>query len=454
MNSSTRASEGRTEGLEQDADEECLDAFLALAMQRATEALGDGCRIWATTGSDRFELIAVDHRDHTVRDAAAREMGMALRWPSGGWLAHAIDSGCAVRAPLRDRDAREAVGVANDDTAGDALIAAFPSGKHVVVATRDRLNGHYSERDRTELGRIVGAAAMDVAPESHRRADPRHDVNDLLDSGSTAVWLVDERGVTTYVNRAGAELVGLPPSLIVGAPISEFVGIDELELVPRLGPNEHYERSLLRSDGSCLSTAIAARQLLRSDGRSGGVAYTLHDITESRQREAELRTALDVERSLGRFADFLLRDPRPREIAERAVEVIGEQFGSRAVALGAISLDRREARLVACSGSPDTRESTNGWVGRRGPVREEARPALEADEPVIIRDVRRTTLRHTQIASETGAKSMAIVRVAGGRGCIAAFSLEVDGVTSAETEMLSRVAGLLGSCWDEIVPNA
>jgi len=430
---------------------EYLDAFLALATRDSIVRVGDGCRIWRAGPEREFELLAADHRDGSVRDAATARIGATLRWPQGAWLAQALSARTALNPPLLEEGTWSDLGLDRTDPVGDVLVIPVPALDCVVVATRDRINGRYFEGDRIRLEQIVaraaGHAGAMLEPAAAMHAGPKE--AGYLELASIAIWAVDPRGITTYVNRAAAELIGLPAGLIEGVPISEFLAPGRN--LTAYEQSEETDVPFLRADGSPGWACIRSRAL----NDQGAVIHTLYDITDRRQRAIELRVSLDVERSLAQLATFLLGDPEPEEIAQRVVDDVSKQFGVAVVPLATVSRDFRFGRILATSGDAQARAAVGGWRGREGPVQEPNRTALEANEVITVGDfARQPEMARTETVAATGAQSGVIVPTAAGRGCIAVLSHDRGGMLDAEREMLERIAEMLTTRWDQIAPDA
>jgi len=428
-----------------DPEVEYLDAFLALASRDSVVRVGDGCRIWQARPEREFVLLAADHRDASVRDRGAARIGSTLSWPQGAWLSHALASGAVLNPPLLEEEARTDLGLDPEEPIADVLVVPVPTLNCVIVATRDRLNGNYRDDDRLRLqGIAAGAAAHARSAVEPARAD-RQDGIDYLDAAEIAIWAVDPRGITTYINRAAAELVGLPASLIEGVPISEFVS------PPRtFGGQEPRETDLplLRADGSLRWICIRSSAL----DEGGSAIHTIYDITERHRRSVDLRVRLSVERSIAQLASFFLEDPEPQAIAQRTVDVIAEEFGAAAVPLAAISRDIRVGRLIATAGTGFG--DPGSWQGREAPVPEQSRVALESEDALVIGDFDQRRAPSSKLADAAGARCGLVVPIAGNRGSMAILSDDPDGIHDLEREMLERVADLLSSRWDRMLPEA
>ena len=101
---------------------------------------------------------------------------------------------------------------------GEVAIVPIVAGDAVIVAVRDRVSPAYSAEERAVLQRIAAAPALGL-----ESALSTGGMASQLELISSAAWVTDTAGVTSYVNQAACLLVGLPAERIVGVPISEFI---------------------------------------------------------------------------------------------------------------------------------------------------------------------------------------------------------------------------------------
>ena len=121
----------------------------------------------------------------------------------------------------------------------------------------------------------------------------------IVEETSTGVWVLDPQEVTTFVNRAIAELVGYEAERIVGRSLFEFVEPvailrtrRELELC-RKGERTHLEVLLRRRDGESVWAILAVDPLRDADGLEAGALAMVTELSELREKEARLRFLAD-----------------------------------------------------------------------------------------------------------------------------------------------------------------
>jgi len=133
-----------------------------------------------------------------------------------------------------------------------------------------------------DLGPANAAAASDA---------PRDD---------EAVWLLDASGRTTFVSRRGAALLGESPGTLLGR--AAYLHLDHASVATfhaglqrwRQGATERLELRLRRGDGTSVWTNVQVQPLTHRDGDYAGLRLILEDISEQREAEERLQSALDA----------------------------------------------------------------------------------------------------------------------------------------------------------------
>ncbi|MCX7679365.1 MAG: PAS domain S-box protein [Spirochaetes bacterium] len=115
----------------------------------------------------------------------------------------------------------------------------------------------------------------------------------LVETAKEGIWKI-ENHITTYVNRAMAEMMGYTPEEMLGRPIFDFIFEEDLpELHEKLkrrkrGIDEVYEGRRKRKDGSELWAIISAKAIMDANGNYLGSFALYTDITERKKAEAEI----------------------------------------------------------------------------------------------------------------------------------------------------------------------
>jgi PAS domain S-box-containing protein len=118
----------------------------------------------------------------------------------------------------------------------------------------------------------------------------------IVEGVEEGILLEDATGIITYVNLAGAEMLGYGGDGLVGQHWSVTVAADAIDQVTRetakrrRGVSSRYETCLVTRDGREVSAFVSARPLLE-DGEFTGVLSVFTDITERLRTESALRAS-------------------------------------------------------------------------------------------------------------------------------------------------------------------
>lgn len=206
------------------------------------------------------------------------------------------------------------------------------------------------------------------APTEVRAVD--HQLRELFDGSRDGVFVSDADGRYTYVNPAGAEMLGYGGEDLIGRSVAEIIDATEIARVeawrvahpttPQRG-----EWRLKRRDGSWVDVEISAHIL--ADGRWFGM---VRDVTE--RRESEDRLTL-LAREVDHRANNLLA------VVQGAITLSNAETPAalKAVLLGRVSALARAHQLLA----------GGRWTGAdlRRLVEEELRP-YASDRVTIVGD--------------------------------------------------------------------
>ena len=112
----------------------------------------------------------------------------------------------------------------------------------------------------------------------------------ILENSPATVLAVDARGFITYANQAVREALGHEPAELLEKPVAVLAGSPEaLGAILATDPVSAEEVELRHADGSPRWVSLAASELRLADGRKSGHVVLLHDQTERRRAERELR---------------------------------------------------------------------------------------------------------------------------------------------------------------------
>jgi diguanylate cyclase (GGDEF)-like protein/PAS domain S-box-containing protein len=167
--------------------------------------------------------------------------------------------------------------------------------------------------------RVVFAAAQDVT-ENERAisrlvaAESRYSA--IVEHANDGIWILNRKGLTTFVNRRMTQMLGHPAADILGRPPADFA---EGELPDLVGERRtHFECRYRRRNGEALWTVSSRSQLPETHG--GGIVLMVTDITARKQMEERLRHAAENDPMTGlmnrarfeQMLDALLEDGTPQ----------------------------------------------------------------------------------------------------------------------------------------------
>lgn len=144
---------------------------------------------------------------------------------------------------------------------------------------------------RVEAERALAAAHTELAS---RNALLQH----VLDTVSVGIFLVDQQGIISLVNRRMAELFKTTPDAMSGMeyvmlihPQEREVGRQKmLELLASKIDSVNLERHYWRADQTEFWGNLTGRRLIDQDGKSLGLVGSIADLTARKQAELELES--------------------------------------------------------------------------------------------------------------------------------------------------------------------
>ncbi len=129
-------------------------------------------------------------------------------------------------------------------------------------------------------------------------------VQQIMDTASVGIGLVDKRGRITHANRCMAEMFGCAMEELIESEYADHVHSSEREssrlnmfaLLASTIPSVNLERHYVRKDGTEFWGHLACRRFHDAQGNELGIIGVITDITERKQAEMELekyRTQLE-----------------------------------------------------------------------------------------------------------------------------------------------------------------
>ncbi|MDA8242135.1 MAG: PAS domain S-box protein [Nitrospiraceae bacterium] len=167
-------------------------------------------------------------------------------------------------------------------------------------------------------------------------------VQQIMDTASVGIGLVDRRGRFTHANRRMGEMFGCTMEELIGSEYADHVHPSEREtsrqnmfaLLASTIPSVDLERRYLRKDGTEFWGHLACRRFHDAQGNDLGLIGVITDITERRLLEEERLKTQKLE-SIGTLAGGIAHDFN---------NLLQGIFGY--IAIAKISLDRREKSLA------------------------------------------------------------------------------------------------------------
>jgi two-component system sensor histidine kinase/response regulator len=176
-----------------------------------------------------------------------------------------------------------------------------------------------------ELGRFYGTTGTLRDVTERRAAEEERlrlatNIRQLLDASGEGVFGLDARGVVTFVNRRGSEMLGYAPGELVGRVMHEVTHYSRRDGTPYPLDESPVHRAatqgiacevddevMWRKDGIPLEVEYSASPV-REQGHVSGAVVNVRDITARKRAALELVVARDAAEAANRAkSDFLAR---------------------------------------------------------------------------------------------------------------------------------------------------
>jgi PAS domain S-box-containing protein len=178
---------------------------------------------------------------------------------------------------------------------------------------------------RDDRRRFIGTMGTLRDVTERRAADEERErlgthIRQLLDASGEGIYGLDARGVITFVNRRGSEMLGYEPAELVGRLMHEAVHYARRDGTPypesecpivlaamQGVPCEVDDEVMWRKDGVPVQVEYTASPV-REQGRLSGAVVNFRDISARKRTELELIVARDAAEAASRAkSDFLAR---------------------------------------------------------------------------------------------------------------------------------------------------
>ncbi|NWJ40720.1 MAG: CHASE domain-containing protein [Geothrix sp.] len=160
-----------------------------------------------------------------------------------------------------------------------------------------------------ELAQEMESHRLDAQALRESEARFRH----LIEVMGEGLWVLDGQGLTTFVNRRMAEMLGYAPADMVGRSLFEFMTeVDVAQAKRNLtdrrdGHGIQHDFRFRRQDGGELWTIVTGTPVMDEDGQLLSVLGVITDITERRRQEQAQLQSQKLE-SLGILAGGIAHD--------------------------------------------------------------------------------------------------------------------------------------------------
>jgi PAS domain S-box-containing protein len=247
------------------------DVDLRLAVRSALDAAG-----WAVSeASNRAEAIAM------VRQCQPQVIVLDLELPD--------EDGRAVLAELK--------GSVDTGWIPIVVLSGLTDGSTASTLLREGAQDYIQKPfspDELEA-RLFAARRVTVQHRQLQLSEGKY--RQLVDLAAEALLSIDIQGILTFVNPAGAALLGRDPGQIIGRHIFEFMDEDaqvimtEQMEIRRSGRVGSYENRLLDGTGQPVWVQLAATPIYDSDGNYAGSVAMATNLTSRRAAEQSLRAS-------------------------------------------------------------------------------------------------------------------------------------------------------------------
>lgn len=167
----------------------------------------------------------------------------------------------------------------------------------------------------------LAKAALRASEENYRR---------IVETAQEGIWVLDVNGVTAYVNRRMAEMLGYDIHEMLESSLFDFMHESVREDAQQKWErhirevNERQDICFRHKNGAEIWTMISTNVIFDDAGRVAGILWMVADITERRQTEMEIKESREQLRQLSSH----LQQVREEEKARIAREIHDELGGT------------------------------------------------------------------------------------------------------------------------------
>jgi PAS domain S-box-containing protein len=164
------------------------------------------------------------------------------------------------------------------------------SGQPIIDAQGNKLGAVVAMHDITD--RKIAEAALKASEAQYRR---------IVETANEGIWMLDQHGMTTFVNPQMAAMLGYRVEEILGEPLAAFMDEREVAIAStHLNSRRQNDLKFTCKDGSDLWAIVSSNPVYDTAGKYAGSLGMITDITSRKQTEdalakqqQTLRTILD-----------------------------------------------------------------------------------------------------------------------------------------------------------------
>ena len=224
----------------------------------------------------------------------------------------------------------------------------------------------FSERDAKALhllGMFAGAALGHAAAFEGRQArledrtralqDSEQRFKQLVDAAQEGIWVADDRGMITYVNRRMVEMLGYQDGVMLGRPVFDFVDSASRDNAHQalngssgtMGGN--HDLRFRRRDGGEVWGLVSGSPIVGRDGTVVGAVGMVTDITERKRAEDRLRRSAERLSVLHNLDQAILAARSPAEIGRAALGRVRRMVPCQRCSVVLFDFGRGQAQMIA-----------------------------------------------------------------------------------------------------------
>ncbi|HEY6803703.1 MAG TPA: PAS domain S-box protein [Pyrinomonadaceae bacterium] len=171
----------------------------------------------------------------------------------------------------------------------------------VLVVQHYEKDNVYSQRDVEFLSSVGGQIALAIerrrAEEAMRESEAKF--KDLFDQAPVAYHELDKEGTIVKTNRTEQRILGYTAQEMEGRKVWDFIveSVAQDAVISKLAgtvPLQPFERTFIKKSGELLPMLVEDQLIRDNSGEVIGIRSTLHDISQMKGMESELKKARDV----------------------------------------------------------------------------------------------------------------------------------------------------------------